>query len=59
MKTMKNLNVPMMPWVLLLAVFLAMGWPVATQQPAATIPASHFHHLHLNSVNPAAAVDTT
>ena len=61
-KMMKNLklNVPMIAWVLTLAAILTFSMfsrPVETQQPAAMVPAPHFHHLHLNSVNPAAAID--
>jgi hypothetical protein len=40
-----------------LAVILSAGRPAYTQQAASTVPPSHFHHIHLNSMNPAAATD--
>jgi len=42
-----------------LAGIVGFAGQVRTQQPAApaAIPPPHFHHIHLNSVNPAAAVD--
>jgi hypothetical protein len=53
------------PFVMLAAVLVAVfaaGRPVYTQQPAApaaasALPPTHFHHIHLNSMNPAAATD--
>jgi hypothetical protein len=61
MKTVK-LNIPILALVALLAVVLSAGRPVYTQAPAApaatsAVPPSHFHHVHLNSLNPAAAID--
>jgi len=43
--------------ILLVALILSSGRPAHTQQPAAPVPPSHFHHIHLNSLNPSAAVD--
>src|SRR6476661_3796169 len=56
---MKNLkrNVPIIVWMPLVLAMLTFSRPVATQESPAAIPAPHFHHLHLNSVNPAAAID--
>src|SRR5688572_11709954 len=44
----------------LVGLFLAAGvlgtqGPVHTQQSAPAVAPAHFHHVHLNSVNPAAA----
>ena len=58
MKVAKR-NVPIVILTLLAAVILLSSRPVFTQQPAApaAVPPSHFHHIHLNSLNPTAAVD--
>lgn len=41
-----------------LAAGLPAGEPVRAQpRPAATMPPAHFHHLHLNSVDPASAIE--
>src|SRR5262249_9074489 len=40
------------------AVIFSSGGPAYTQQPAAPAASTtHFHHVHLNSTNPAAATD--
>jgi hypothetical protein len=41
---------------LLVAVFIATTRPVLAQGPATVAP-MHFHHVHLNSLNPKAAAD--
>jgi hypothetical protein len=41
----------------LAAIVFAFHSPVHTQQPASTVAPAHFHHVHLNSVNPAAAAE--
>jgi hypothetical protein len=51
-----KLNISMIGFVVIAAIFAASR-PVETQQPPAALPAPHFHHIHLNSVNPAAAID--
>jgi hypothetical protein len=43
--------------VVVAAVIFAFSGPVETQQTPAALPAPHFHHIHLNSVNPTAAID--
>jgi hypothetical protein len=55
MKIWKS-TTPAIPSMLLTAAILMAGRPAAAQ-PAAPVPPSHFHHLHLNSVNPAAAIE--
>src|SRR5437870_5390659 len=43
-------------WILLLVV--SVGLTVDAQdRPASAVEPLHFHHVHLNSVNPAAAAD--
>ena len=51
-------NISMIGFVALAGI-VGFAGQVRTQQPAApaAIPPPHFHHIHLNSVNPAAAVD--
>jgi hypothetical protein len=39
------------------AILLAFRGPVHTQQQAPVVAPAHFHHVHLNSVNPAAAAE--
>ena len=41
----------------LVAGFFVFNQPVSTQEAPAALPTMHFHHIHLNSVNPAAAID--
>jgi Glyoxalase/Bleomycin resistance protein/Dioxygenase superfamily len=43
--------------ILAAAAIVTLGRPVKTQQAPAAIPAPHFHHVHLNSTNPAASID--
>lgn len=45
-------------WVMMLSGSLSSS-PAWGQRPAspATLPAPHFHHIHLNSTNPEAAID--
>jgi len=50
-----RLTAPML--ILLLALFLSSGRPAYMQAPAAAVSPSHFHHIHLNSLNPSAAAD--
>jgi hypothetical protein len=56
-------NVPIVVLALLAMAVVISSRPVFTQQPAApaaaagAVPPSHFHHIHLNSLNPTAAVD--
>jgi hypothetical protein len=59
MKMIKNLKLKVftISWVVLVAGIVAVNAPVHTQQPGAALSAPHFHHLHLNSTNPAAAID--
>ncbi len=50
----------MKPTILSLAAALALAWPGTVQpeaQAPAALPTPGFHHLHLNSVNPEAAID--
>jgi catechol 2,3-dioxygenase-like lactoylglutathione lyase family enzyme len=56
MKNAAKLILPTL--ILVVAVIFSFGGPAHTQQPAAA-PAqtTHFHHVHLNSMNPAAATD--
>src|SRR4051812_42979892 len=56
MKNAAKLILPTL--ILVVAVVFSFGEPAHTQQPAAA-PAqtTHFHHVHLNSLNPAAATD--
>jgi hypothetical protein len=42
--------------VVLLAASLASSWPVFAQAPATVAP-MHFHHVHLNSVDPRTAAE--
>ena len=45
---------------LLLVTVVAIGWlasPPADAQAPAALPTPGFHHLHLNSINPEAAID--
>ena len=49
-------NVPRVVLSLLIAAAIASLEPVHTQEPT-TVGPIHFHHLHLNSVNPSAAVE--
>jgi hypothetical protein len=49
-------NVSIAVFVVVAAIF-AFSRPVETQQPPAAPSAPHFHHIQLNSVNPAAAID--
>jgi hypothetical protein len=49
--------VPMVVVILLLAAVSTPSRLVFAQQPAAAVPPSHFHHVHLNSLNPPAAVE--
>ena len=56
MKVAKR-NVPIVVLALLAAAILMSSRPVFTQQPAAPVPPSHFHHIQLNSMNPSAAID--
>ena len=43
--------------VLMTLVSVTCGVISAQPEPAGTVAPAHFHHLHLNSVNPAAAVE--
>ena len=43
--------------IVLVAISLATLWPAHAQGRPATIEPIHFHHVHLNSVNPAAAAE--
>jgi hypothetical protein len=43
-------------FAIILAVASAIGLRTAAQSPTA-LPTPAFHHLHLNSVNPDAAID--
>ena len=38
-------------------LFYLMLWAVAGNAQTSTLPAPGFHHLHLNSVDPEAAID--
>ena len=50
-------NVPIVRLILLLTGILMSSRAAFTEQPAAAVPPEHFHHLHLNSVNPSAAIE--
>src|SRR5438045_3327627 len=55
---MKNLKLKIsMIGFVVLAALVMFNRPVETQQAPASIAPPHFHHIHLNSVNPAAAID--
>jgi len=55
MRTAVKLIVP--SGILVLALMLAAGGPAYTQAPAPAQSTTHFHHVGLNSMNPAAAID--
>src|SRR5262244_2964278 len=58
MKQTAKLTIPAVILILPLVVILSSGRPAYMQQPAApAASATHFHHVHLNSMNPAAATD--
>ena len=50
-------SAPIFGLTLLLVSVVMPSRPVFTQQPAAPVPPSHFHHIQLNSMNPSAAID--
>jgi catechol 2,3-dioxygenase-like lactoylglutathione lyase family enzyme len=54
---MKALKLIVPTVILVVAVIFSFVGPAYTQQPATPVPPSHFHHIHLNSMNPAAATD--
>src|SRR6202790_2841229 len=43
--------------IILVVAFIATHRPAHAQGRAAAVEPMHFHHVHLNSVNPAAAAD--
>jgi catechol 2,3-dioxygenase-like lactoylglutathione lyase family enzyme len=43
--------------IILSALFASYVETVSTERPQATVQPAHFHHLHLNSVDPSAAVE--
>jgi catechol 2,3-dioxygenase-like lactoylglutathione lyase family enzyme len=55
----KALKLALPMFVLVTALILSAGSPAYMQQPAPAQPQSttHFHHVHLNSTDPAAATD--
>lgn len=48
---------PSPAWILSACAMLSSAWAQAPATTPAAAPAARFHHVHLNSVDPAAAVD--